>query len=146
MRGGHGALLEIDDGRDVRWQRRRSHPGGPWSWVLALRLLDRLPPPQAAALEGALALRPSTGGDRFAVGAATLGLLAAYADESPALLLVDDAHLLDASSAEGLLFALRRLLAEPLGVVMAVRDGEPSALSEADLPSLSLTGLDLESA
>ena len=112
----------------------------------ALPLLGRLPPPQAAALEGALALRPSTGGDRFAVGAATLGLLAAYADESPALLLVDDAHLLDASSAEGLLFALRRLLAEPLGVVMAVRDGEPSALSEADLPSLSLTGLDLESA
>src|SRR4051812_743585 len=37
----------------------------------ALGALDRIPPPQAAALEGALALRKATGEDRFAVGAAT---------------------------------------------------------------------------
>ena len=38
--------------------------------------LPELPPPQAAALAGALALGPPTGGDRFAVYAATLSLLA----------------------------------------------------------------------
>src|SRR5207248_8522512 len=57
----------------------------------------------------------------------------------------DDAHLLDASSAEALLFAVRRLLAEPLGVVIAARAGESSALGQADLPSALLGGLDLES-
>src|ERR1700749_4557886 len=49
----------------------------------ALVLLDQIPPPQAEALEGALALRPGSAQDRFAVGAATLSLLAAYADQDP---------------------------------------------------------------
>jgi hypothetical protein len=43
----------------------------------ALDSLDRLPAPQAAALESALALRPAQAHDRFAVGAATLTLLEA---------------------------------------------------------------------
>jgi DNA-binding CsgD family transcriptional regulator len=111
-----------------------------------LHLLERIPPPQAAALEGALALRPSMGRDRFAVSAGTLSLLAAYADESPVLVLVDDAHLLDASSAEALRFALRRLLAEPLGAVLAVRDGEASLLDGADLPTMFIGALDRDSA
>src|SRR3954469_14325520 len=38
----------------------------------ALDCLKRIPPPQAAALESALALRPARAEDRFAVGAATL--------------------------------------------------------------------------
>jgi predicted ATPase len=42
----------------------------------ALAGLDHIPGPQAAALEGALALRPSGAQDRFAIGAATLSLLA----------------------------------------------------------------------
>ena len=81
-------------------------------------------------------------GDRFAVGAATLSLLAAYAEEAPTLLLIDDAHLLDASSAEAIRFALRRMLAEPLGAVLAVREDEPSLLDDADLPTLHVVGLD----
>jgi DNA-binding CsgD family transcriptional regulator len=112
----------------------------------ALGLLERIPAPQAGALEVALALRPGTAGDRFAVGAATLSLLAAYADETPALVLVDDAHLLDAATAEALLFALRRLLAEPLAALLAVRAGEPSLLDDADIPTLALAGLDPGSA
>src|SRR5438128_2358976 len=66
----------------------------------ALGLLERIPAPQAAALERALALRPGAPGERFAVGAATLSLLAACAEESPTVLLVDDAHSLDGSSGE----------------------------------------------
>ena len=42
------------------------------------------PTPQAAALGGALALRPGGARDRFAVGAATLSLLAAAAEARPA--------------------------------------------------------------
>ena len=109
----------------------------------ALHLLGRIPAPRATALEVALALRPNvSGGDRFAVGAATLSLLAAYAEEAPTLLLIDDAHLLDASSAEAIRFALRRMLAEPLGAVLAVREDEASLLDDADLPVLHVGGLD----
>src|SRR5581483_10536358 len=112
----------------------------------ALSTLDRIPEPQAAALESALALRPRAAGERFAIGAATLSVLAAYAEDGPVLVLVDDAHLLDASSAEALRFALRRLLAEPVAAFLAVRAGEPSLLDDADLPVVRVEGLDAESA
>src|SRR3954469_2135031 len=108
----------------------------------ALVALDAIPEPQAAALSGALALGPATAAqDRFAVGAATLSLLSAFADELPLALLVDDAHLLDGSSAEALLFASRRLLADPIALVLAVREGEPSLLDGADLRVVRVTGL-----
>jgi DNA-binding CsgD family transcriptional regulator len=109
----------------------------------ALPVIDRIPRPQAEALEGALALRPARREDRFAIGAATLGLLAAYAEASPLLVLVDDAHWLDGSSATALLFAARRLAADPIALVLAVREGEQSLLDGAGFPSLSLVGLDL---
>jgi DNA-binding CsgD family transcriptional regulator len=107
----------------------------------ALVMLEKIPRPQAAALEGALALRPGTPHDRFAVGAATLSLLAAYAEQAPVAVLVDDAQWLDRSSAQALLFAFRRLLADPIAVFVAVRDGEPSLLDGADLPVLRVGGL-----
>jgi DNA-binding CsgD family transcriptional regulator len=108
----------------------------------ALRSLERVPAPQAAALQGALALRPGRASDRFAVGAATLSLLAAYAEQGPVLTLVDDAHWLDPPSAEAFLFAIRRLLADPVAVVLAVREGHASLLDGADLPMLQVGGLD----
>jgi DNA-binding CsgD family transcriptional regulator len=110
----------------------------------ALGLLGRIPRPQADALEAALALRPGEAGDRFAVGAATLSLLAAYGEDAPVLVLVDDAQDVDASSGEALLFAFRRLLAEPLAVLVAAREGERSPLHGAGLPCLHVGGLDLE--
>ena len=57
-------------------------------------------------------------------------------------MLVDDAHWLDGSSADALLFAFRRLVADPVAVVLAMRQGEPSLLDGADLPTLRLHGLD----
>jgi DNA-binding CsgD family transcriptional regulator len=107
----------------------------------ALVALDRIPGPQAAALAGALALRPAEVEGRFAVGAATLSLLATHADAAPLLLLVDDAHWLDGSSAEALLFAVRRLVADPIAVLLTVREDEPSLLDGADLPVLQIEGL-----
>lgn len=112
----------------------------------ALGTLGRIPAPQARALEGALALRATEAQERFAVGAATLSLLAAHAEQGPLLVLVDDAHWLDGSSAEALLFAIRRLIADPIAVLLGVRQDEPSLLDGADLERLTLDGLSSEDA
>jgi DNA-binding CsgD family transcriptional regulator/tetratricopeptide (TPR) repeat protein len=112
----------------------------------ALDMLDQIPAPQAQALEAALALRPGHAAERFAVSAATLSLLAAYAEVGPVAVLIDDAHWLDGSSAQALLFAFRRLLADPIAVLLAVREEEPSLLDGADLPTLRIGGLSSDDA
>jgi DNA-binding CsgD family transcriptional regulator len=55
---------------------------------------------------------------------------------------VDDAHWLDRPSAETLLFAARRLLADPIALVLTVREDQPSLLDGADLRTLRVAGLD----
>jgi predicted ATPase len=112
----------------------------------ALDRLAAIPDPQTAALESALALRPARPEERFAIGAATLSLLSAYAEPSPLVVLVDDLQWLDGSSADALRFAVRRLVAEPIAVVFAAREGEPSLLDDAGLPIVRLGGLDATSA
>jgi DNA-binding CsgD family transcriptional regulator len=111
-----------------------------------LGLLEQIPRPQAVALEGALALRPGQAQERFAVGAATLSLLAAYAEDAPVAILIDDAHWLDEPSSEALLFAFRRLVADPIAVVITVREGHPSLLDGADLRLYTVGGLSSEEA
>jgi DNA-binding CsgD family transcriptional regulator len=105
--------------------------------------VDGLPAPQAAALRAALALGPGVSGERLVIGAATLGVLASAAEERPLCVLVDDAQWLDQPSAEAILFAARRLLADPVAIIVGVRANEPSPLADARLPALELTGLDL---
>jgi DNA-binding CsgD family transcriptional regulator len=112
----------------------------------ALGLLDRIPPPQASALAGALALQPARSHDRFAVGAATLSLIAAYAEQAPLALLLDDVHWLDESTAGALLFAVRRLAADPVAAILVARAGEPSLLDGSGLEVLHLSGLDRNAA
>jgi DNA-binding CsgD family transcriptional regulator len=109
----------------------------------ALFLLNRVPGPQAEALEGALALIPSRAQDRFAIGSATLSLLAAYAELGPVLVVVDDAHWIDGSSADALAFAFRRLVADPVGVLLAVRSEHSSVLSGTEADRVEIAGLDL---
>jgi len=108
----------------------------------ALGCLDSIPGQQATALRGAFALGAPTPVSRFAVGAASLSLLAAYAEGAPTLVVIDDAQWIDASSAGAVAFASRRMLAEPLAVLIASRVGEPSRLDSASLPVLELGGLD----
>jgi len=151
---GKSALLEaaVDEAQDMTVLRargvptERSIPFAALSQLLrpVLGLVDELPAPQAAALEGALALRPVRGRGRLAVGAATLGVLAAAAEQQPVLVVVDDAHWLDPSSAEALRFAARRLLADAVAVIVAWRLGEGQLLGELGEPALELSGLDLE--
>jgi DNA-binding CsgD family transcriptional regulator len=112
----------------------------------ALGMLGALPAPQATALEGALALRPAHAQERFAVGAATLTLLAAYAEREPVAVLIDDAQWLDQPSAQAVLFAIRRLVADPIATLIAVREGEPSLLDGTDLPRARLGGLSHDAA
>ncbi len=112
----------------------------------ALAHLDELPSRQATALRGALAIGPPTFGDRVAVAVATLNLLGVTAQEGPVLCLVDDAHWLDASSAEALVFAARRLQAESVVILFAVRTDEPGARRFDVLDRLPVTGLDDRSA
>jgi class 3 adenylate cyclase len=112
----------------------------------ALDRLDRLPPFHADALRSSLGLGPRTEPDRLIIGAAVLGLISAYADEAPLLLTVDDAQWLDRASTEAIGFAARRLVADSVAVIIAVREGEESPLLAVGLPELRLAGLDRESA
>lgn len=103
--------------------------------------LDAVPAPQAEALGSAFALLPGSGGERFAVGAAVLSLLSRVAEDRPLAVVVDDAHLLDPPSAQALTFAARRLTADPVVVLLAVRDEAPSFIRSAGLPTLEVRGL-----
>jgi DNA-binding NarL/FixJ family response regulator/tetratricopeptide (TPR) repeat protein len=83
---------------------------------------DELAPRQARSLRAALALSDGPG-DRFATYVGVLGLLAAAAEPTPVLCLIDDAHWLDDDSLEALLFSARRLEADAVALIFAVRSG-----------------------
>ena len=122
------------------------------SWLLGslTALLPRLPESQGQALSSVLQLGPAGGGDRLAVAAATLTILAAAADEQPLLIAVDDAQWLDLPSLEAIVFAARRLEAESIAMVLTSRPSEDvpaevNRLLEA-LPVHVVMGLDPDSA
>jgi DNA-binding CsgD family transcriptional regulator len=101
---------------------------------------DTLPGPQREALEVAFGLDSGPAPDRFLVGLATLSLLAETADEQPLLCVIDDAQWLDSASALAFALVARRLMAEPISLVFAVR--EPIDVRElAGLPELMIGGL-----
>ena len=107
--------------------------------------LDALPEPQRAALCIALGLSSGAAPDRFLVALGALSLLAEVATERPLLCQIDDAQWLDAASAQVLGFVARRLLAESVAIVFAVRD--PTDERELiGLPELVLGGLAVEDA
>jgi hypothetical protein len=90
----------------------------------------------------ALGISEGDAPDVFLIGLATLGLVTEREGETPLLLVVEDAHWLDRSSAEVLAFVARRLEMEPVILFFAVRDGVPSGLDKAGLPELVLARLD----
>jgi len=101
---------------------------------------EMLPAIQARALRCALGLEDGNG-ERFLVSVAVLSLLAEAAEDGPLLCLIDDAHWLDDSSAEALVFAARRLGAEGIVMLFATREGETRRFEAPAIPELLLTGL-----
>ena len=92
--------------------------------------LQRLPPPQRDAVRTAFGMSSGPAPDRFLVGLGVLSLLSEVAEEQPLVCLVDDEQWLDRASAQVLGFVARRLVAESVGMVFAVR-----------IPSSELAGL-----
>ena len=78
--------------------------------------------PQARALRGALGLADATEADRFLVGVGTLTLLADAAEEQPLLALLDDAAWFDRRRSTRSGSSARRLQAEAIVLLFAVRD------------------------
>ena len=101
--------------------------------------LDHLPGPQRAALATAFGLSDGPSPDRFLVALAVLSLLAEVAEEEPLVCVVDDGQWIDRISAQTLAFVARRLLAERVVLVFAVRDdsdNEFGGLRELVVPGL----------
>jgi len=99
--------------------------------------IDRLPEPQAQALRIVFGIEGGEVPDRFLVGLATLSLLAETAGERPVVCVVDDAQWLDRPSLQVLAFVARRLVAESVALVFAVRD----ASAEPELAGLQRIGV-----
>jgi DNA-binding CsgD family transcriptional regulator len=105
-----------------------------------LERVENLPAPQREALRLAFGLSDGPAPDRFLLGLAALSLLSDVAEEQPLVCVVDDVQWLDRESAQVLSFVARRLDAEPVGMIFAVR--EPTAVQElAGLPQLVVEGL-----
>src|SRR5262249_49620767 len=101
---------------------------------------EQLPAPQRDALRRAFGLLDGPPPETFLVSLAALNRLCQVAEERPLVCLIDDAQWLDGESASALSFIARRLVAEGIVMVFAVR--EPSAERQLDgLPELALGGL-----
>jgi hypothetical protein len=111
-----------------------------------LPALDRLPEPQRRALSVAFGLVAGAPADPFMVGLGALTLLSDAAEVQPVLGVVDDAQWLDDESSDILAFVARRLLADRVGLLFAVRataDVEPHPQM---LPHLTIHGLPYQAA
>ncbi|HEY2225741.1 LuxR C-terminal-related transcriptional regulator [Actinomycetospora sp.] len=105
----------------------------------ALAHTDHLAPHASAAMRAVLERGDPPVPDVFATALATLELLT-VAEDSPLLLVVDDAHALDGPTAQVLGFVARRLEADPVAMLLATRSpGEPFAL--VGLPTLTVPPL-----
>jgi DNA-binding CsgD family transcriptional regulator len=90
-------------------------------------VLPQLPRPQRRALEAALALSESDGppAEEGVVAFAFLSTLRKLAVDNQLLLAIDDVQWLDAPSLAMLRFALPRLDADPVAVILTARDEAP---------------------
>jgi DNA-binding CsgD family transcriptional regulator len=113
---------------------------------LCAPVLDRLegvPVPQREALRTALGVSPGSAPDHFLIGLGVLSLLSDLAEQQPLICVIDDEQWLDRASAELLAFVARRLEAESVGLVFAVRAPSDDL---AGLPELVVQGLREEDA
>lgn len=105
-------------------------------------LVATLPDPQRQAIEAALALGSSAPSDRFAVAAGVHGLITSAAERQPVVALVDDTHWLDTSTLQAVVFAARRLEADPVAVLLTCRTDEDQVLHGTGFDTIDLGPLD----
>ena len=106
-----------------------------------LELRELLPDPQRGALEAAFGISSGFESDPFLVALAAYQLVCEAADQSPLVLIADDAHWLDRSSLGVISFLARRLETERIALVATLRPGYATSLEEARLPVLDLDRL-----
>ncbi|MDX6608605.1 MAG: hypothetical protein QOF85_530, partial [Solirubrobacterales bacterium] len=145
---GKTALLDyaVESGDDLRVIRAAGVEGEMELDYAALQQLcapvidlsERLPDPQRGALGVAFGLGAGAAPSPFLVGLAVLGLLSDASEQQPLLCVVDDAQWLDGASARALAFVARRLLAERIALVFAIRDADGDL---ARLPELRVQPL-----
>ena len=104
--------------------------------------VDALPAPQRSVLLAALGAEDQEGGDLFLVALAALGLLARAAADGPLLVLIDDLHWLDDASHDVMTFIARRVDADPIVLLAAVRDGAAARGGDLGIPVHTLNGLE----
>ena len=139
---GTGRGMRVLRARGVESESRAAFAGLAEIVHPLLGRLPEIPAPQRDSLVGALAIGPPAATDRFTISAATLSLLAVEAESTPVLIVIDDAHWLDVASLAPIAFVARRLVAEGVAMLFAVRRGWASALDGAGLDVLELEGVD----
>ncbi|PSM37580.1 LuxR family transcriptional regulator [Streptomyces dioscori] len=124
----------------VQSERELSYAGLHQLCAPLLEHMDDLPEPQRNALRTAFGLQPGDVPDRFLIGLSALSLLAGHVGDQPLVCVVDDAQWLDSVSAQTLQFVARRLVADSILLILAVREPTPREVLPG-LPELVLTGL-----
>jgi DNA-binding CsgD family transcriptional regulator len=105
-------------------------------------VMRRLTSAQQDALARAFEILDAPAPEMFRVAQAALDLLAEVAGDQPLLLVVEDTHWLDRTSAEVLAFVARRLGADPVCLVASGRLVDHDLLAEACERTLSLGPLE----
>ena len=111
---------------------------------LVLPILDglrQLPEPQREAMDAVLGRTQHGPIDPFLVGLAVLSVVADAATAQPVFVIIDDAQWLDDESAVALLFVGRRLRAEHVAMVVALRDTPDTSVRFEHLRRVDLVGL-----
>ena len=103
--------------------------------------LGELPAPQRVALDAALGRVQHDALDPFLVGLAVLSLVAEAARAQPLFVVIDDAQWLDDESAVALSFVGRRLRAERVAMLVAMRETSDTRARFDGLRRLDLVGL-----
>jgi DNA-binding CsgD family transcriptional regulator len=108
--------------------------------------VSALPTRQRTALLTAFGMADAAAPDLFLVALASLDLLSDKADLTPVLLSIEDAQWLDRPTCDVLAFVARRVEADPVTLLIEIRDGYDSVLAHAGVRELRLHGLDEGSA
>ena len=99
--------------------------------LLAYGVLDQLARSAGPAGKALAAVSAQPSAEPFLAGSRLLELLGELESAGPVLLVVDDLHWADQPSVRALVFALRRLVADQVLVLLAVRDDAVAELPES---------------